>query len=244
MRLQLTVAYDGSCFLGWQSQPGGGTVQDHLESAFAALTGGKITVHGAGRTDTGVHALAQTAHADVPADRFPAEKWPAALNAHLPPGVRVLRSRRVPDSFHARFSARGKIYRYAIWNGPVMPPLENGRSWHVPWTLDRDRLAKVAKVFEGRHDFHAFCAARPGATKDTIRRIDAITLRRRGEKLELTFVGEGFLYKMVRVLTAALVRCAAGRVSAEELSARLAAAGPRFNHVAPAGGLCLVRVRY
>lgn len=245
MRLGLTLAYDGTHFSGWQSQPDGKTVQDSLESAFGKLCPGeRIVVHGAGRTDAGVHASGQTAHVDVPDGRLPVAAWLPALNAHLPAGVRVMRLGKAAPDFHARFSARGKVYRYTVWNGPVMPPLFLNRAWHVPWKLDLDILGSACESFTGRHDFAAFSARRSKTAESTVRTISAIRLRKQGPKLELTFEGEGFLYKMVRMLTASAIRCAAGRLPLEEIRRHLENAGPRTSHVAPAEGLCLVRVVY
>src|SRR5437773_3840868 len=129
VRLKLIVAYDGAAFNGWQSQTNRNTIQDHIETAFARITGQKIRVHGAGRTDAGVHALGQCAHVDLPPTNLKPVEWTAALNASLPVQIRIMRCRFVPRSFHARFSARGKIYRYRIWTAPVFPPFEVGRAW-------------------------------------------------------------------------------------------------------------------
>src|SRR6476646_884246 len=130
-RLKLIVAYDGAPFSGWQSQADRNGVQDHLERAFAQICSAPVRVHGAGRTDAGVHALAQCAHADLPERRYNADRWRSALNGVLPTSIRIMRCRFVSESFHARFSAKGKIYRYRIWNDEVLPPLESGRAWHV-----------------------------------------------------------------------------------------------------------------
>jgi len=244
MRLRLTVAYDGTTFSGWQSQAHGKSVQDALESAFRLLCGERIVVHGSGRTDSGVHADGQSAHVDVPDDRLPLDAWLQAVNAHIPAGVRVMGLKKAAPDFHARFSARGKIYRYTIWNGPVMPPLLINRAWHVPGKLDEPLLRSACKSFTGRHDFAAFCARGSKAPEPTTRTISAIRAVRKGPLWTLTFEGEGFLYKMVRMLAASAVRCAAGRLSIDEIRHLLKNAGPRTNHVAPAGGLCLIRVLY
>src|SRR6188472_728200 len=124
-RLRFTVAYDGATFAGWQSQANGNTIQDRLEAAFATFARKPARVHGAGRTDAGVHALAQSAHVDLPSAAIPAWQWVEALNGALPPTIRVMACRWVSPKFHARFSATGKVYRYRIWNGAVLPPLEN-----------------------------------------------------------------------------------------------------------------------
>ena len=188
-RLQLTLAYDGRPFRGWQSQAGKDSVQDALEAAFARLNGGaRVPVHGAGRTDAGVHALAQSAHADVPGGRFTPPQWLAALNAHLPPEIRVTRCRWVRPDFHARFAARGKRYVYRIWNGPVLPPLEIGRAWHVCQPLDLARLRAAAALLTGTHDFGGFAANRGVPCPDTVRTIRRIDVKgRTNGLLTLTF---------------------------------------------------------
>lgn len=246
-RLKLIVGYDGRPFAGWQSQVGGNTVQDHLERAFAAVTGMQVRVHGAGRTDAGVHALAQCAHADVPGTRLPPERWTAALNASLPPTIRVLRCRPVAQNFHARFSAKGKVYRYRIWNERILAPHEIGRSWHVAVPLDLALVAAAAKEFTGTHDFRCFSANRGKPEEDTIRTIERVTVRTAGRCVTVDVSGNGFLYKMVRLMVGALVRCGHGRLPIDDLRARLRAPLECTGHariVAPAEGLFLLRVRY
>src|SRR5437588_1968404 len=137
-RLKLILAYDGAPYSGWQSQPNGNGVQDHLEKAFAQIGAGSARVHGAGRTDAGVHALGQCAHVDLTTERYTTERWQQALNGVLPSAIRVMSCQLVSDSFHARFSAKGKVYRYRIWNREVLPPLECGRVWHVRDPLDSE----------------------------------------------------------------------------------------------------------
>jgi tRNA pseudouridine38-40 synthase len=247
LRLRLLIAYDGRPFRGWQSQATKDAVQDHLEAAFARTIGEKISVQGSGRTDAGVHALAQVAHADVPADRLEVEAWQGALNNFLPPEIRVLKVRRAPADFHARFSAAGKIYTYRIWNAPYLHPLEIGRVWHMPSALDLDVLRAGMKLLEGRHDFAGFAANRaPGyAAEDTVRTIHQITMTRRGELLALRYEGDGFLYKMIRLLTGTLIRCAQGRAELDFIRDLLAAKGARkTSFAAPAEGLYLTRVLY
>jgi tRNA pseudouridine38-40 synthase len=249
MRLRLKIAYDGGPFQGWQSQSHGDTVQDRLEAAFAALCAGvRIPVHGSGRTDAGVHALGQVAHADVPgASQHSPARWVAALNAHLPPQIRVMAVRPAPSTFHARFSARGKVYRYRIWNAPVLPPLETGRAWHVPSKLDLGVMQTAAASFLGRHDFARFAANRGTAPEDTHRTIHRADIRRRaGGLVTLEVQGDGFLYKMVRLMTGQLVRCGQGRAAPDSIAQLLAEPqlAPKVSFAAPAEGLCLVRVLY
>jgi tRNA pseudouridine38-40 synthase len=247
VRLRLLIAYDGRPFRGWQSQATRDAVQDHLEAAFARTIGEKVSVQGSGRTDAGVHALAQVAHADVPAARLPIPAWPGALNNFLPPEIRVLRVTRAPANFHARFDARGKIYTYRIWNAPYLHPLEIGRVWHMPSPVDLDILRAGIAALEGKHDFAGFAANRaPGyAAEDTVRTIHRITLTRRGELLTFRFEGDGFLYKMIRLLTGTLVRCAQRRAELAFIHELLASKGARkTSFAAPAEGLYLTRVLY
>ena len=241
----MVVVYDGRPFQGWQSQAHHDTVQDRLEGAFAKLCGGaRIIVHGSGRTDAGVHARGQVAHVDLPDSwRHDAAQSRAALNAHLPPGIRILQTRFAPSSFHARFSARGKVYRYRIWNDPVLDPFEAGRAWHFPGVLDHGSLQAAADKMIGRHDFAAFAANRGKPEASTMRTIRRVALRRRGALLTLDFEGDGFLYKMVRLLTGSLVRCAQGRASLAWLD-DLLAGNAKTSFAAPAEGLYLMRVLY
>jgi tRNA pseudouridine38-40 synthase len=243
MRLRLIIAYDGRAYSGWQSQRSANTIQDILEKAFQKVAGRHIAVHGAGRTDAGVHALGQCAHADVFATMNPVQ-WQRALNANLPPTIRVMKSSPAVPGFHAHFSAKAKVYRYLIRNGPILPPQEFGRVWHVPQALQLSILRQSLAHLVGQHDFRAFSAQRGKFSGDTIRTIQTVSLAHRGELLRLTFQGDGFLYKMVRMLTAAIVRVAQGRDTLESLQLRLKTGAPKSNHVAPPDGLTLMRVLY
>jgi tRNA pseudouridine38-40 synthase len=244
-RLKMIVAYDGRGFAGWQSQSHRNTIQDHIERAFERIAGKPIRVHGAGRTDAGVHALAQCAHVDLTDDHFSAARWTQGLNALLPPAIRVLRCRYVSKDFHARLSSKGKVYRYRIWSGPVLPPFEYGRAWHIASPLDLEVLKAAAKHFVGTHDFASFAANRGKREKSTIRTIYSVRVRRNGPCVTLDFDGDGFLYKTIRLIVGSVVKCALGKVRVEDLTDRLASAQagmPRL--AAPAAGLVLVRVRY
>ena len=246
-RLKLIVAYDGAPFSGWQSQPNKNGVQDHLENAFARICSQPVRVHGAGRTDAGVHALAQCAHVDAPERRYKPERWLAALNGVLPPAIRVMSCRFVSESFHARFSAKGKIYRYRVWNGNVLPPLESNRAWHVRDPIDWRRMSVAAKELIGRHDFASFAANRGAHVEDTIRRLQEASVRKSGPLLTFNFEGDGFLYKMVRLMVGELVRIGLGESAAGEIRARLKnpdRSNSTARNVAPAMGLFLIRVRY
>ena len=244
-RLKLIVAYNGTPFAGWQSQSHRNTVQDHLESAFERIGGKRVRVHGAGRTDAGVHALAQCAHVDLAEDGLATARWREAINALLPPAIRVLHCRYVSQNFHARLSAKGKTYRYRIWAASVLPPFEYRRAWHVPRPLDLELLKKVAKPFVGTHDFAAFAANRGKPENSTIRTIYSVAVRRSGSCLMIDFDGDGFLYKMIRLIVGSFVRCALGKSRIGEVTERLASAhADHARFAAPAEGLFLVRVRY
>ena len=244
-RLKLIVAYDGSSFSGWQSQARGDTIQDRLESAFLHVTGTRVRVHGAGRTDAGVHALGQCAHLDLPRNCLAPIVLAAALNASLPPQIRILRCRSVSPAFHARFSARGKVYRYRIATTPVLSPFELGRGWHVTGTLDDKSLRESAQHFVGQHNFAGFTVNRGHPNQSTIRTIHRVHVGRTSSSTTIEFEGDGFLYKMVRLMIGAIIRCGLGKTSPAEVRASLLEgrpAEPRL--VAPAHGLTLVRVRY
>lgn len=244
-RLKFTMAYDGAPFAGWQSQAGGNTIQDHIERAFEEVVGTNIRVHGAGRTDAGVHALAQVAHVDLPNRSMAAEKWTSSLNALLPSAIRVTRCAYASAPFHARFSAKGKVYRYRIWTAPTLSPFELGRVWHVREPLNFSTLVKAAESCVGKHDFGAFAANRGRPERSTVRTIRAARVKRKGPLVTIEFDGDGFLYKMVRLITGSLVRCASGKITLSAVREALVYPGEkRVRFAAPACGLFLVRVRY
>jgi tRNA pseudouridine38-40 synthase len=243
MRLKLTIAYDGRPFRGWQSQADGNTVQDHLQRAFSIVEGAAVSVQGSGRTDAGVHALGQVAHVELVRTDLAPEAWLRAINAHLPPEIRILTARRCAKDFHARFEAKGKSYRYRMWRDSIHHPLELGRSWQVPVELDLALLRAGAELLTGKHDFRGFSANRGHPVPDTVRTLSAIRLKQSGPVLELTFTGDGFLYKMVRLLTGSLVWVAQGRADLAWLE-RILQGETKTSFAAPADGLYLRRVLY
>lgn len=251
MRLKLTIAYDGRPYQGWQSQPCGNTVQDRLVLALAAVAQQPVAIHGSGRTDSGVHALGQTAHFDVPPEiSMNPHNWVPALNAHLPATIRVMACDEVAADFHARFSAIAKTYHYDLSTLPILPPHAAGMVWHRPRDLDPEALAEALSLFRGRHDFHAFAAYRGNETADTDyhRTIHATSVEVLASGYRMVVSGDGFLYKMVRMLAGAAVKAAQGRLREEDLSRLLdQPSGLPFgkcNHCAPADGLYLQEVRY
>lgn len=251
MRLKLTIAYDGRPFLGWQSQTGGNTVQDILNGALESVAKQPLRLQGSGRTDTGVHALGQVAHFDAPdGSNMNPYNWVPALNTKLPATIRVMACEEVSPDFHARFSATGKTYRYDICTDPVLPPLKAGLAWHLPRLLDADALSRALSLFVGKHDFHAFAAYRGNEMEDTdyVRRILSADLETLPDGYRMVFTGDGFLYKMVRMLTGTAVKAAQGRLRQDDLAALLdQPPGLPFGKAplcAPADGLFLESVRY
>jgi tRNA pseudouridine38-40 synthase len=243
MRLKLSLAYDGTPFCGWQSQAGGNTIQDRVQAAFRSVGGTNVIVHGAGRTDAGVHALSQCAHVDVGEGSLTPRDWLRAVNANLPPEIRIMRCVKAAADFHARFQATGKRYDYRLWCAPVHPPLECRRSWHVVRPIDLRVLKRDAKKLVGTHDFRGFSANRGHPVRDTVRQLSRVEVRRDGPRLTLRFEGNGFLYKMVRLLTGTLIQIAQGRADESLLDDALVGKA-KTSFAAPACGLYLVRVDY
>src|SRR5207248_4990954 len=242
-RLKLVIGYDGRDFAGEQRQKLGNTIQDPREGAMERGCGTRLAVTGSGRTDAGVHALGQCAHVDVPVAQFVPERWLKALNGVLPPAIRILRARFVAASFHARFSAKGKVYRYRIINSTVRPPLEIGRAWHIGSPLDREALGRAAKFFVGRHDFAAFAANRGKEERSTMRTVEYVRVTGQRDLLEIEFSADGFLYKMVRLMMGAMSRCALGKESLQSIVLRLVRTSlAAASFVSPAGGISLLRV--
>jgi len=242
--IKLTVAYDGTGYVGWQRQASGESIQGLLEDALSKIDGRAVTVHGAGRTDAGVHATGQVASARI-ACAHDERRLLRALNANLPDAVRVFDVRVMPDAFHARFSATGKRYEYRIWNGRVVPPALRLYTWHVPQALDVTVMQRAADAIPGEHDFAAFQGSR-SATHTSVRRvISARWLSAADGTLVFDIDGEGFLRYMVRSLVGTLVEIGQRRRDAGDM-ARLLATGDRSGagRTAPPEGLFLVKVEY
>ena len=244
--LKLTVAYDGTPYVGWQRQANGTSIQQVIEEAFVPLVGEDVPrpgVAGAGRTDAGVHALGQVASVNVAFDLSPAAVG-RALNVRLPYDIRVLAVEEAPLGFHARFHARGKTYRYRIATTPVLSPFDRFFVWHAPDARDVDAMRRAAASLLGRHDFVSF-QARGSTTRNTVRTIDRLEILESDDGLAVEIAGDGFLRHMVRAVVGTLVEVGGGLRAPESMSAILAArdrrrAGP----TAPASGLTLIGVRY
>jgi tRNA pseudouridine38-40 synthase len=241
--LRLVIEYDGTAFAGWQRQDGQRTVQGCLEEAFRAMTTETVIVRGAGRTDAGVHAAGQVANVQVAAT-IPAAGFLRGLNAHLPGDIAVVALEDAPESFDARRSARGKVYRYRIWNQLVRSPLWARQSWHCRAPLDLHAMRETAAMFVGEHDFRGFRAA-DCERRSTVRILRRFDVERQGALITCEVEGTAFLKQMVRILVGTLV--GVGRADLPKATvAEVLASGDRTRAgvTAPACGLTLVRVIY
>jgi tRNA pseudouridine38-40 synthase len=243
-RYKLILEFDGAGLVGWQRQNNGLSVQEILETAVLRFCGKKITVHGAGRTDAGVHALAQAAHVDLPKES-PADVVRNALNQHVRPhAVSVLAVERVADHFDARRSARGRVYRYRILNRRAPSALERGRVWHVGTALDVDAMREAAMLLLGKHDFTSFrdtmCQAR-----SPVKTLDALDVMRDGDEIRVEARARSFLHHQVRNMVGSLKLVGAGKWRVPRIAEALAARDRRAGGpTAPAEGLYLVEVIY
>jgi tRNA pseudouridine38-40 synthase len=252
--LKLILSYDGTEYAGWQVQPGRTTVQGVLASAIGRLSGENVLPQGSGRTDAGVHALAQVASFET-ASSIPVENWARALNDILPASIRVLDVSEAAPEFHARKSACAKTYRYRIYRGAVCPPFLARYVWHYPYPLEESAMIAAAGVVVGEHDFTSFAAVDPERVErmaenennhtTNVRTIFSSAWTREGDELIYTVRGSGFLHHMVRNLVGTFLLMGKGTVSLEGLRGILGerertAAGP----TARACGLYLVGVEY
>ena len=243
VRIRLTVAYDGTAYVGWQYQPNGLAIQQLIEQAIERLTGMVHRVHSSGRTDAGVHARGMVCHLDSERD-LPLSAWCEGVNRFLPEDIAVRRAEFVDADFHARFSAKSKYYRYSVLCEPIRSPLERRTSWQVKPPLQRERMRQAAQAFTGCHDFAAFrtsgCAA-----ETTVREIFSVALVEEGPLLHIDVCGSGFLKNMVRMMVGTLVAIGRGKRPAEDIQKLLAhseSVPPAVT--APARGLCLMEVSY
>jgi tRNA pseudouridine38-40 synthase len=241
---KITLSYDGGPFIGWQRQAEGTSIQGLIEEALGELDGREVTVAGAGRTDAGVHALAQVASFTLVRDTSP-DVVVRSLNGKLPPEIRVQAAEAVPSSFHARFDATSKRYRYRLWNADVLNPFERAYAWHVPGALDVAAMAEAARFVEGRHDFAAFQTV-GGAGGPTVRVVTLSNVAGRDDGLVTYEVeGDGFLRHMVRAIVGTLVDVGRGRRSSEWMRDLIASRDrAQAGRTAPAQGLFLVCVGY
>ena len=247
--LKVTLSYDGAEFSGWQVQPDATTVQGTLASVIGRITGEKVLPQGSGRTDAGVHALAQVM-TFVTESSVPTENFLKAMNDILPASVRVLEVSEAPEGFHARHSARAKTYRYRIYRESICPPFLARYVWHYPYPLDEDAMGRAAGLVAGQHDFTSFAAVdaergRDGETPSNIRTVFSSAWGRAGEELIYAVRGSGFLHHMVRNLVGTFILVGRGTLQGEEMT-RILEARKRSaaGATAPASGLYLVGVEY
>lgn len=240
---KLTIQYDGTDFVGWQRQATGTSIQGLIEAALEPIEGAPVTVHGAGRTDAGVHAVAQVASVAL-STSLDEQALRRALNAVLPAEVRITDVERAADDFHARFSAREKTYEYRIVNGPFVSPFEHRYVWHVPYPLNVTSIRQAAEVLVGTHDFAALGAA-GREMKSTERTVTDIDLEFDDPHLSISVSADGFLRHMVRTIAGTLVEVGTGRAAPRAIAEGLASRERgRMGPTAPARGLFLVSVRY
>lgn len=243
-RWKLTIEYDGGPFVGWQRQPNGPSVQQSLEDAVFAFTGERVLVQGAGRTDTGVHAMGQVAHIDMTREST-AKTVRDAINQHLKPKpIAVLQAEPVEEDFHARFSATGRAYLFRILNRRAPAVLEAGRVWHVVRDLDAGAMHTAAQVLVGQHDFTSFRASECQA-ESPVKTLDRLDVSQVGEEIHIVAEARSFLHHQIRNFAGTLERVGRGKWGPRDIERILdardrAAAGP----TAPPQGLYLTKVDY
>ena len=241
--IKLTIEYDGTGYHGWQSQINAISVQGVLEKALFSLTGEACSLTGASRTDAGVHAFGQTANFFTDSN-IPPSKYFLALNSIIPDDISIVKSEEVPQDFHSRFSAKGKRYKYLIYNMRYPSALMRNRSYHVPLPLNLDYMKEAAGCIIGKRDFSAFQASGSDA-KTSVRTITGLTLEKKDTLIEMNISGDGFLYNMVRIITGTLIEVGLGRIPVNEIP-RIIEDGDRraAGRTAPPEGLYLVEVFY
>lgn len=237
----LVLEYDGTDYAGWQVQPNGLAIQEVVEKAVAEILGHRVRVHASGRTDAGVHARGMTAHFHTDSN-LPLQAFREGVNTFLPPDIAILEAQEAPADFHARFSAKGKWYRYTIYRNQVRSPLAARYAWHLRGSLDLDLMRAAAKSLVGAHDFAAFRSSGCVA-KTTVREIFSLDILPDNEFIYIDIRGSGFLKNMVRMIVGTLVDVGMGRRPVEDVAMLLArtsamSCGP----TAPAHGLCLQEV--
>ena len=244
MRYKLTISYDGTNYCGWQVQKNALSIQSTIQTAMEIILRHKIDLTGSGRTDAGVHAKGQTAHFDTN-NPLNEKTFPLRLNSLLPPDIRVKEIELVPDKFHARYSAKRKEYHYHLHLSKIISPFSALYSHQVPGNFDLELFKKGAKVFVGTHDFTSFANVKVDSPTNSIRTIYEVNISEIKDGIELIFIGNGFLYKMVRNITGTLLDVAKGKIRVEDLP-KILKSKDRKNggKAAPAKGLFLEKVIY
>lgn len=241
---KVLLQYDGTRYQGWQRQIStDNTIQGKLEALLSKMCDAPVEIQGAGRTDAGVHALGQAASFHMDTDKTP-EEIMAYMNAYLPEDISVISCEEKPERFHARLNAKGKVYRYCIWNSDKKPVFRRKYVHQVPGGLDMAAMKQAAAFLVGTHDYQSFTSAKRGK-KSTVRTVDSIEIERSGEEVLFTFKGNGFLYHMVRIMMGTLIETGLGIRKAEEIPRILEAKDrSKSGHLIPGKGLTLMEVIY
>lgn len=244
MNYRMDIQYDGTRYGGWQKQKDtDNTIQGKIEAVLSSMTGGQVSVQGAGRTDAGVHAKGQVAHAHMETE-MSCEEICRYLNQYLPEDIEILQVREVPERFHSRLNAREKAYQYRIATGFHKNVFERKYQCPLHEELDLEAMKKAAEALEGTHDFKSFCSNKK-LKKSSVRTIYSIEFRELSNEILITYRGNGFLYNMARILTGTLIEVGRGVRKPEEMTEILEALDRgRAGFTAPARGLCLMEVKY
>ncbi|KPU26792.1 pseudouridine synthase [Caloranaerobacter sp. TR13] len=241
--IKLVIEYDGTNYFGWQKQPELKTIQEEIEKAIKKITKEEVKLIGSGRTDKGVHARGQVANFHTNS-KIPADKFKFALNSVLPIDISIKESIEVDESFHARYSAKGKEYRYLVLSSKTRSPLMRDYSYHIPYTLDLSKIKEAAKLFIGTYDFRAFMSSR-SCMEDTVRTIYDLEIVEKEDLIEFKVTGNGFLYNMVRIIVGTLIEIGYGKKKIEDIPKIIASKDRnKAGHTAQPQGLYLERVFY
>ncbi len=242
--IKLTIEYDGKEYGGWQRQPNKLNIQGTIENAIEEITGEKVNLIASGRTDSGVHAIAQVANFKTESN-LPVEKFALAINTKIKRSIRIIKAEEVDEMFHSRLNCKRKTYRYTINNAPIQSAIFRNLEYHIPQKLDVEKMKQAIKYFEGEHDFKAFKASGT-SSKSSVRTIyEAKVYKTDGERIIIELTGNGFLYNMVRIISGTLVEVGLGKIEPKDIpeiinSKKRENAGKTL----PPYGLCLVNVEY
>jgi tRNA pseudouridine38-40 synthase len=247
VRLKLEIAYDGTHYAGWQTQKDALGVQEVIENAFEKLFPSRLNLHGSSRTDAGVHALGMVAHVEIPKAEFKMEprRLPLALNSHLPEDIRLMKATRAKNSFHARFDATGKQYRYQVWNHAAHNPLLKNRAWTVHPKLDVERMREAAAKLIGKRSFRSFATSHDYEMTSYVRTLHRCRVKKSGPLFTFVIEGDGFLYQMCRGIVGTLVHVGLGKIKPSQIRGIMAEENRTLAGAnAPACGLVLWKVFY
>lgn len=240
--IKITVQYNGANYCGWQEQPNSPGIQGNIEYAIKEITGEKVKINGSGRTDAGVHALGQVANFKIES-QIPVNRIPDALNSKLPKDISIIDAEEVEDEFHARYSAKGKIYKYLVYNSRYRNPILKDISYQVKYDLDFEKMKKEAESLIGTYDFCGFMSS-GSSVKDTVRTIKSVKIEKQDDLIVFEFEGNGFLYNMVRILSGTLIDIGRGRITESLEDIIKSQDRSKAGHTAPGHALFLKKVFY